>query len=67
VVKVVSTMPEYRIYTLESGNRLVAPPDVIECDSDQEAIIEARILLDDLDVEVRQGSRVVVRLRPADK
>ena len=60
-------MPEYRIYTLESGNRLVAPPDVIECDSDQEAIIEARILLDDLDVEVRQGSRVVVRLRPADK
>jgi len=66
-VKVVPTMPEYRIYTLESGNRLVAPPDVIECDSDEGAVIEARILLDDLDVEVRQGSRVVVRLRPTDK
>jgi hypothetical protein len=60
-------MPEYRFYTLKSGNRLAAPPDVIECDSDKEAIMEARILLDGLDVEVWQGRRVVTRLRPSDK
>lgn len=60
-------MPQYRIYTLASGNRIVAPPDLIECATDAEAIREARILLDGLDVKVWQGARIVVRLRPSDK
>jgi hypothetical protein len=60
-------MPEYRIYTLAKDNRIVAPPDMVECDSDADAILEARILLDGMDVEVWQGARIVTRLRPSDK
>jgi hypothetical protein len=59
-------VPQYRIYTLKNGNQIVAPPDVIECASDQEAIAEALTMLDGLDIEVWQGVRVVTRLRPGD-
>jgi hypothetical protein len=60
-------MPHYRVYTLAAGNQIVAPPDVIECETDKAAIIEAMILLDGLDVEVWEGARFVTRLRVSDK
>jgi hypothetical protein len=60
------TMPEYRFYTLKSGNQMVAPPDVIDCASDQDAIDEAKKFLDGFDVEIWQGARIVTRLRPSD-
>lgn len=59
-------MQAYRFYTLKNGNRIVAPPDVIECASDQEAIDEAKKSLDGFDVEIWQGARIVTRLRPSD-
>ena len=55
-------MQHYRIYTLAAGNEVVGPPDVIEFETDKEAIIEAMILLDGLDVEVWEGARLVKRL-----
>jgi hypothetical protein len=60
-------MPEYRFFTLKRGNQIVAPPDVVECASDREAIDEAKKFLDSLDVEVWEGKRIVARLRPSER
>ena len=60
-------MADYRFYTLENGNRIGGPPAILQCKSDQEAIAEARKLLDGHDIEVWQAARVVTRLRPSDK
>jgi hypothetical protein len=57
-------MPEYRIYTLKNGRNIAAPPEVVEWPTDLRAIEEAKILLDRYDIEVWQGERLVIRLRP---
>jgi hypothetical protein len=59
-------MPEYRLYTVEHGNQFSGPPVVLQCDSDQDAIAEARKLLDGLDIEVWRDTRMVIRLTPSD-
>ena len=55
----------YRIYELTIGNQ-VAGSHTIVCDSDQNAIEIAKKMLDDRDLEIRQGARLVARLRVAD-
>ena len=57
-------MSQYCIYTLSDGNTIAETPKEIECASDKEAIEEANELLADLDVEVWQGPRIVIRLKP---
>ena len=57
-------MPEFCIYTLLDCNTIASTPRDIECASDKEAIEEAYALLDGYDVEVWQGPRVVIRLKP---
>jgi hypothetical protein len=57
-------MAEYCIYTLRDCNTIASTPKDIECASDKEAIEEAYALLDGHDVEVWQGARVVIRLKP---
>ena len=59
-------MPEYRVYTLTSGNTIRGAPAIIVCDTDQEAVEQARQSIDDHDIEVWQGARCVTRLRPTD-
>jgi hypothetical protein len=54
----------YRIYELTIGNH-VAGSHTIVCDSDQRAIEKAKKMLDDRDLEIRHGARVVARLRVA--
>jgi len=39
---------------------------MIVCDSDRNAIEKAKKMLDDRDLEIRQGARLVARLRVAD-
>jgi len=56
-------MPGYRIYSFVDGHRIAGPSTEIECDSDEEAITAAKALLDNLDVEVRQEARIVIRLK----
>jgi hypothetical protein len=62
-----SIMPEYRFYSFTDGNRIAGPPKFGQCSSDQEAIVEARKLLDGLDIEIWQAARVVTRLKSSDK
>jgi hypothetical protein len=57
-------MTEYRVYTLSNGNHIMAPPDIIACETDQEAIEQARRLIEGHDVEVWQGARCVIRMKP---
>jgi hypothetical protein len=59
-------MAHYRFYSLR-GNQIVRPLDVMQCASDEEAVAQARTLLDGLDIEIRQGARVITRLRSSDK
>jgi hypothetical protein len=56
-------MPSYRIYSLTPDERIAGVPEVIEYDSDKEAIAHAKAKLDGLDLEVWDGPRVVIRLK----
>jgi hypothetical protein len=56
-------MLDYRLYSLKNGNRIADPPKILRCASDEEAISLASTLLDELDVEMWQGARVVIRLQ----
>ena len=60
-------MPGYRIYSFVDGHRIAGPSTEIECDSDEEAITAAKALLDNLDLEVWQEARIVIRLKATDK
>ena len=55
----------YRIYEMTVGNQ-VAGSHTIVCDSDQKAIEKAKKMLDDRDLVIRHGARLVARLRVAD-
>ena len=59
-------MPEYRIYKLLRANEIAGPPIEVECASDQEAVAEAKKLINGLGLEIWQGARVITRLRPSD-
>ena len=56
-------MPSYRIYKLSADNHIVGVSEVVECESDQEAITQATKKLDGLDIEIWQGQRSVIRLK----
>ena len=55
-------MPTYRIYTFEGGH-VREPPKIIECQND--AVKEAKQLLDGKLIEVWEQARCIVRLDPA--
>jgi hypothetical protein len=57
-----ASAPNYRIYELTIGNQ-IGGSHTIDCDSDQKAIEEAKKLLDERDLEIRHGARLVARLR----
>jgi hypothetical protein len=60
-------MTSYRIYTMSAGNHIRRPPKIVECNSDQEAIEQAKQQLDGHDIEVWDGARPVTRLQSLDK
>ena len=47
------------------GNRIDAPPAIIKCETDQEAVANGRAMIDGHDVEVWQGARYVMRIEAA--
>jgi hypothetical protein len=56
-----AAVDNYRIYELTIGNQ-VAGIRTIVCESDQMAVEKATKMLDDLDLEIRHGARLVARL-----
>jgi hypothetical protein len=58
-------MAEYRIYQIKDKH-IAAAPAIIEAAADQFAIEQAKQLLNGCDIEVWEGSRFVIGLRPRD-
>jgi hypothetical protein len=54
----------YRVYVLNEAGRVGAPPHVIECDEDEEAIRQARQYLDGRAIEIWRESIIIARLEP---
>ena len=59
-------MPQYRIYTVKPGGHLLGPSNVVECPNDQDAVNEAKQLLDGHLIEIWQGARMVSGIDPTD-
>jgi hypothetical protein len=59
-------MPDYRVYPIDGKGHIVDAPNVVTCDSDQEAIEQARALANSHDVELWDGARRVSRRIGAD-
>jgi len=57
-------MPDYRIYRIEEDGHIAHRPLVVTCDSDEEAVENARKYLDGMPLEVWRLDRCVSRLDP---
>ena len=55
-------MPEYRAYRIKN-NHVAGVPDLITCDSDGEAIRQAKKLADGHDIELWDGPRFVIGIK----
>jgi hypothetical protein len=60
-------MPEYRFYSIRKDGRLAGPATDRDCPDDDEALKEARQLVNGRDIEVWQGPRIVAYLTPDDR
>jgi len=61
----VASMPDYRIYKIKN-NHVADAPVVVTCDSDREAIQQAKKLVDGHDVELWDGPRFVIGIKSGD-
>jgi hypothetical protein len=57
----VASVPEYRIFVVESDSYITQPPQLVECANDQEAIQCAEQFIDGRDRELWEKSRCVAR------
>jgi hypothetical protein len=54
-------MREHRFYTLGRDGHIARPPDIVECEDDQDAVAKAGCLLDGEAIEIWDGNRIVKR------
>ena len=59
-------MPDYRVYKIKNNNHVAGAPVVVTCDSDREAIQQAKKLVDGHDVELWDGPRFVIGIKSGD-
>jgi hypothetical protein len=59
-------MPSYRMFLMGHGRRIVGPPTDFDAATDDEAVGQARQLLDGHDIEVWQRERFITRLAHQD-
>ena len=52
-------MPQYRIYFLNHAGQISRPAEIVDCADDAEATKRARQLVEENDVELWQGGRLV--------
>ena len=55
-------MPKFCIFQLNPTGQISDLPEIVECTDDHEAIAKAQHAVGDLDVELWEGKRLVVRL-----
>jgi hypothetical protein len=56
-----ATMPYYRVYAITADGHVAAPPTVIECSDDQEALGKAAQHANGKSLELWEGARFIVR------
>lgn len=59
-------MPEYRAFPIKNFH-IAGPSHIIECATDEEAIEWAKQFVDGHDIELWDGSRLVVDLKSTDR
>ncbi len=57
-------MPDYRIYTLAESGHIEWAPEVVDCANDNAAIEHAKHLLDGHPIQIWDGPRLVIVLKP---
>lgn len=57
-------MPGYRIYRVDEAGHIKDVAAEVACDTDEQAIEQARQYIDGLAIEVWSRSRLVKRLKP---
>jgi hypothetical protein len=55
-------MAQYRIYHVDPDGHISTPPEVVECQDDQEAIEKATRFVNGRDIELWERDRFVTRL-----
>jgi hypothetical protein len=59
-----TSVSAYRFYVLDESEHVSQPPQIVECAGDEDAIRQARQLLDGKVIEVWDEARRIVRLEP---
>jgi hypothetical protein len=59
-------MRDYRIYTVDANGRVIAPSEVLTCETDEEIIQKATSMVDGHDLEIWDGPRVVAKIPSRD-
>ena len=57
-------MSQYRVYAFDVRGHIDAPPRILECDNDKEAIRRARQLVDGKPIEVWLDAACLIRIEP---
>jgi hypothetical protein len=57
-------MQTYRLYFINAEGKITEPPKVVECQTDEEALVEAQKYLDGKAVEVWKGARILAHFDP---
>jgi hypothetical protein len=60
-------MPEYKFYTIKKDGHVGGPPAHRNLPDDSAALLEAKKLINGLDIEIWQGNRVVAYVVPDGK
>jgi len=60
-------MPEYRFYFIARSGQVAGPPATHDLPNDRAANEKANQLLDDRDIEIWQGARLVTYIAPDQK
>jgi hypothetical protein len=55
---------DYRVYTMDHEGHVLKPPEIVCCDTDEEAMVLAKQYLDGRPIEVWLGAKRVGRLEP---
>jgi hypothetical protein len=56
----------YRFYALKYGH-VIGPADLVDCENDDDAVQKARSRIDGVDLEVWEGTRLVIKLKSQDE
>jgi hypothetical protein len=59
-------MRHYRLYMIEAGH-IAGPPEILQCQDDQDAIEQARHLFKECVIEVWETTRFIARIEASDR